>query len=231
MLFIESLINKMRSKVALTGESRALLLFQISPRLAHSVTIRRPKLCYGEVSASEHVRKSAMSDTILVAYATRAGSTAGVAEAIGAALAERGAQVEVRSMQEVSDLSPYRAVVAGSAIQDRQWLPEAMQWLRQHQAELARRPFASFMVCMTMSMKNPQYREGVKDWLAPVRALARPLSEGYFAGALDLAKVPSRRKRLMFRLSILLGVWSEGDHRDWAAIRAWANDLAAKLRA
>jgi len=170
-----------------------------------------------------------MPDPILVTYATRAGSTAGVAEAIGAALAERGAQVEVRPMQQVSDLSPYAAVVAGSAIQNRQWLPEAARWLREHQAELAGQPFASFSVCMTMSMKNPQHRAGVKDWLAPVRALVRPVSEGYFAGALDLAKVPSRRKRLMFRISILFGVWSAGDHRDWAAIRAWADDLALRL--
>lgn len=170
-----------------------------------------------------------MSDKILVAYASRAGSTAGVAEAIGKTLAESGAQVEVRPMTEVADLTPYRAVVAGSAIQDRQWLPEAMQFMRTHRATLSQKPFAAFLVCMTMSMKNPQYREGVKAWLDPVRALVKPVSEGFFAGALDLRKVPSRRKRLMFRLSILFGVWSEGDHRDWDAIRAWANGLAGKL--
>jgi hypothetical protein len=69
----------------------------------------------------------------------------------------------------------------------------------------------------------------VADWLAPVRALVRPLSEGLFAGALDISNVPSFRDRLKFRLSVALGVWSEGDHRDWNVIRAWASDLAAKL--
>lgn len=172
-----------------------------------------------------------MSNKILVTYASRTGSTAGVAEAIGAALAAHGAEVDVRPMEEVSDLSPYRAVVAGSAIRDRQWLPEAMAWVQAHRAELARKPFATFLVCMTMSVKKESYRQGVREWMAPVRALVRPASEGFFAGILDLAKVPTWRQRLGFRISILLGIWSEGDHRDWAAIRAWADELPAKLLA
>ena len=58
-----------------------------------------------------------MPDKILVVYASRAGSTAGVAEAIGKTLAESGVQVDVLPMKDVTDLAPYRAVVAGSAIQ------------------------------------------------------------------------------------------------------------------
>jgi menaquinone-dependent protoporphyrinogen oxidase len=170
-----------------------------------------------------------MTNKILVAYASRTGSTVGVAEAIGKTLAESGAQVEVRPMNEITDLAPYRAVVAGSAIQEASWLPEAMQFVRTHRAALSQKPFAAFLVCMTMAMKNEQYRAGVKDWLGPVRAMVRPVSEGYFAGRLDISKVPGLRKKLMFRISVASGVWSEGDHRDWDAIRAWATDLAVKL--
>lgn len=87
---------------------------------------------------------------ILVAHASRTGSTAGVAEVIGQILAEDGRSVEVRRMQDVKDLTPYQAVVAGSAIQKGRWLPEAMQFIRTHQAALARKPFAVFLVCMTL---------------------------------------------------------------------------------
>jgi len=115
-----------------------------------------------------------MSNKILVAYASRAGSTAGVAEAIGATLAESGAQVEVRLMNDVKDLAPYRAVVAGSAIHGGKWLPEAMQFMRTHRAAFAQKPFAAFLVCMTLAMSNDKYREHVAGFLQPVRTLVRP---------------------------------------------------------
>jgi menaquinone-dependent protoporphyrinogen oxidase len=117
-------------------------------------------------------------------------------------------------------------VVAGSAIQNKQWLPEAMQFMQNHQAALAQKPLAVFLVCMTLAMKNAeQYRGFVKDFLQPVRALVKPVSEGLFAGALDIGKVPSASVRFKFRLSVIFGVWSEGDHRDWNAIRSWADSI------
>lgn len=171
-----------------------------------------------------------MPDKILVTYATCTGYTAGVAEAIGKTLAEGGAQVDVLPMQQVRDLQPYRAVVAGSAIQNREWLPEAVQFVQTHRAELARQPFAAFLVCMTLAMRDGEkHRPFVAEFLAPVRALVRPVSEGLFAGGLDLKRVLDRRHRLMFRVSVLFGFWSEGDHRDWNAIRAWAESLRAQL--
>ncbi len=173
-----------------------------------------------------------MSDKILVTYASRSGSTAGVAEAIGQSLAESGAQVEVRRMQDVTDLSAYQAVVAGSAIQGGKWLPEAMQFMETHRAALARKPFAAFVVCMTLAMPGGEkYRQHVAEFLEPVRRLARPVSEGLFAGALDIRKIPSFSDRLKFRLSVLFGVWTQGDHRDWGAIHAWAGQLRPLLRA
>jgi menaquinone-dependent protoporphyrinogen oxidase len=171
-----------------------------------------------------------MSEKILVTYASRTGSTAGVAEAIGKTLAEQGAQVDVLPMQEVKDLAPYRAVVAGSAIRGAKWLPEAMQFVQAHRAELASKPFAAFLVCMTLAMANgDEYRQHVADMLQPVRALVMPVSEGLFTGILDLSKVPSLGARIKFRLSIAMRVWTEGDHRDWDAIRAWAESLGPRL--
>jgi menaquinone-dependent protoporphyrinogen oxidase len=170
-----------------------------------------------------------MSNTILIAYASRAGSTAGVAEAIGKTLAESGPQIEVRPMQDVTNLTPYRAVIAGSAIQKGQWLPEAMDFMRTNRAALAHKPFAAFLVCMTLAMPNQKYHNVVADWLKPVSDLVQPKSEGFFAGALDISTVPAWLDRLKFRLSVAFGVWSEGDHRDWNAIREWAVSLRPLL--
>jgi menaquinone-dependent protoporphyrinogen oxidase len=167
-----------------------------------------------------------MGNKILVTYASRFGSTAGVAEAIGKTLTESGAQVDVLPMREVKDLSRYQAVVAGSAISTGTWLPEAMQFVQTHREELNQKPFATFLVCMTLAMRNAnQYRGHVADWLAPIRSLVRPVSEGLFAGRLDIGKIPSFSDRLKFRLSVLFGVWKEGDHRDWNAICTWTENL------
>lgn len=172
-----------------------------------------------------------MTQKILVAYSSRTGWTVGVAEAIGKTLAENGLQVDVLPMREVKDLSAYRAVVAGSGINAGVWHPDALQFLRTHQSELQKKPFAAFLVCMTLAMRNAaQYRGHVATWLDPVRALVRPVSEGLFAGGLDISKVPSFGERLKFRLSVLFGAWQEGDHRDWAAIRAWAQSLKPLLK-
>jgi menaquinone-dependent protoporphyrinogen oxidase len=169
---------------------------------------------------------------ILVTYASRTGSTVGVADAIAKTLIENGADVELLPVENVRDITPYAAVVAGSAIQNRQWLPEAMEFLQTHRAELRQRPLATFTVCMTLAMRNGEkYRPAVYDWLAPVRGVVRPLSEGLFAGVLDISKIPSFGDRLKFRLSVLFGVWSEGDHRDWKAIRAWAEELHPQIQA
>lgn len=171
-----------------------------------------------------------MPHKILVTYTSRTGWTVGVAEAIGKTLAETGAQVDVLSMQAVNDLSAYDAVVAGSGINGRAWRPEAVEWVREHQSELKRKPFAAFLVCMTLAMKNgEQYRGQVERWLDPVCALVSPVSKGSFAGGLDVHKVPTWRESLGFRLSVLFGVWKEGDHRDWNAIRKWATELKPHL--
>jgi menaquinone-dependent protoporphyrinogen oxidase len=82
---------------------------------------------------------------------------------------------------------------------------------------------------MTLAMKQGAYCDQAAVWMNPVRSLIRPVREGLFAGTLDIAKIPSLSDRIKFRISVGLGVWSEGDHRDWNAIRAWAQSLQPLL--
>ena len=171
-----------------------------------------------------------MATKTLVTYASCTGFTVGVAETIGRVLAESGMDVQVIPMRDVVDSSQYDAIIAGSAIQSSRWLPEAMEFIQSNQEILQERPCSVFLVCMTLAMKNGEkYRPFVSDFLNPVRSIIDPISEGLFAGGLDTSKVPSFWDRFKFRISVLLGVWKEGDHRDWEAIETWGSSLVPLL--
>lgn len=167
---------------------------------------------------------------VLVTYASVTGSTKGVSEAIGKTLTDLGANVDVISMKDVKDISKYKAVIAGSAIQAGKWLPEAMDFIQTHKKDLNQKPFAAFLVCMTLAMKKGnQYRDTISGWLSPVRDIVTPVSEGLFSGVLDIKKIPSFADRIKFRISVLAGVWKEGDNRNWEEIRTWSANLKSCL--
>ena len=73
-----------------------------------------------------------MTQKILVTYASRTGSTSEVAETARNILTDKGAEVDLLPVQSVHTLDPYLAVVVGSAIQNRQWLPEALDFIHKH---------------------------------------------------------------------------------------------------
>jgi menaquinone-dependent protoporphyrinogen oxidase len=170
-----------------------------------------------------------MTEKILVTYASRTGATAGVAEAITQTLTKGGAAVDVLPMSDVKDLKEYSAVVAGSAIQGGQWLPEAMKFIQSNKATLSQKPFAAFLVCMTLAMSKGNYRDHVATWMAPVREIVRPVSEGLFAGSMEINKMKSFGDRIKFKMSVAMGVWAEGDHRNWDAIHQWAESIRPKM--
>ena len=173
-----------------------------------------------------------MNNKVLVTYASRAGSTVGIAQAIGKTLADGGLSVDGRPMQDVQDISMYSAVIAGSAIRMDQWLPEAKEFVRRFQAELMQKQFAAFVVCLAMATQHEKRREKAKvtaaGYLNPIRELAPTVSEGLFAGVLDLSKLPLRY-RIPFGLLTLVGLFKEGDYRDWNAIEAWSQSLIPQL--
>lgn len=173
---------------------------------------------------------SRKKNNILVAYASRAGSTAEVAQAIGRTLIEQGMEADIVPVEQVTNLTPYQAVVVGSAIRAAHWLPEAMKFMQGYRVELARKPFAMFTVCITLAMSNSeQYRAAVREWTAPVRALVTPCREGLFAGMLDFKKLPLNFETLRLRATVAMGIFPKDDRRDWNAIRSWAESLKPML--
>ena len=165
-----------------------------------------------------------MNDRILVAYATRAGSTAEVAQTIAKALGASGAAVDVCPVKQVGDLGSYRAVVLGSPIRMGRWLPEAFAFLKAHQAELSRIPVAYFVTCVTLTSNTVENRRTVDAYLDPVRAILRPVSVGLFAGAIDGSKLS-----LVDRLMVKATKTPEGDFRKWDEIHLWGESLQGIL--
>jgi menaquinone-dependent protoporphyrinogen oxidase len=181
---------------------------------------------------NETIGEKMTARRVLVAYASRGGSTGGVAEAIGKTLAETGFEVHVGRMTAGTDLGPYDAVVLGSAIRGKAWLPEAMEFVRAHQDALRTKPVAAFLVCITLAMPiAAHYKESVRDFMKDVRPLITPRTEAYFAGALDYSKVPLVPEGLQLRVLSAASKTPPGDYRDWDAIRAWAAQLPGVLGA
>ena len=79
-----------------------------------------------------------MSERVLVAYGSKYGSTAEIAQAIGTTLRVAGLEVDVKRAHEVRSLEPYRAVVLGSAVYMARWRRDAIRLLRRR-SELGER--------------------------------------------------------------------------------------------
>lgn len=191
---------------------------------------------------------------VLVAYATMAGSTAEVAQAVGEELGRRGVTVEVRPIEQVNDLHGYTAVVVGGPM-ILGWHRGALQFLRKHRERLKHIPLAVFVTAMSLTQTGEHSVDGVPvvlddqlpkpaqtpgrlsfreryarlaNYCRPiVRAArpARPVSIGVFAGRLEYGRL--RWWAVLFAMVIIQA--AAGDRRNWEAIHAWAASLPAAL--
>ena len=169
--------------------------------------------------------------TVLVAVASRHGSTREIADEIGEtlrqALASLGedARVDVLFAENVYDVSGYDAFVLGSAVYSGRWLDAARRLVAAHQVELASRPVWLF----SSGPARPRPDQGLDADGFDSSAVAR-LSGAHqhrlFAGKLD-------RARLSFAERTVAGLYGfrDGDYRDWEGIRDWALAIASTLQA
>lgn len=167
-----------------------------------------------------------MAGRILVAYATKRGSTAAVAEAVVRKLNEAGFEAGAAAFPAVDSLEGYDGVVLGAPLYMGTPLDLAA-FVARHRDALKRVPVAAFATGLTPAAPAPkpgqveQARKALIDALSPVRPIAATL----FAGALDPAKM-GLAERAVTRL---LRAPSR-DFRDWNAIGAWARTLVPLLR-
>jgi menaquinone-dependent protoporphyrinogen oxidase len=192
---------------------------------------------------------------ILVAYATMAGSTAEVAQAVAEEIARPDVQVDLLPLSEVKSLDPYDGVVLGAPM-IMGWHRAALRFLRSNRAALQRIPLAVFVVCMSLTQTGeisvggvPVYLDDqlpkppetagrlrfkeryarLANYIRPILKAsgpAKPASIGVFGGRLDYGRL----KVWAVLFAMLLIQAPAGDRRNWTAIRSWAAGLPAALR-
>ena len=192
---------------------------------------------------------------ILVAYATMAGSTAEVAQAVGEEIAKSGYQVDILPLHEVKDLKAYDGVVVGGPM-IMGWHRAASGFLKKHRDAFQRIPLAVFVMAMSLTRtgetsvggvpvtvdeklpKPPEkevslsFRERyarLSNYLQPILAAtrpAKPVSIGVFGGRLEYGRL--KWWAVLFAMLIIQA--TAGERRNWPAIRSWAAELPAAFR-
>jgi len=166
-----------------------------------------------------------MPESILLAYASRYGSTQEIAEAVTATLKEKGYSVDLKPAREVRSLDQYNAVILGAPLYMFRWHKDAKRFLKRHRKVITQRPVAVFAL-------GP-FDDVEKDWQDVQSQIDKELAKfpwfvpkavEVMGGAFDPQKL-----RFPFRFIPALKYMPAKDIRDWDKIRAWAEDLPSLL--
>ena len=160
-----------------------------------------------------------MAGQVLVAYASKYGGTAEIAEALAAAMRDAGVDAEARRAAEVTDLAGYTAAVVGSGVYAGRWAGDARKFVRKNRRALEAMP--TWLFCSGPTGGTPETDEaagpGVMDRsMNKIDVGAR----GYatFAGRVgDGMGGPFER------------FVPKGDWRDFDQIAAWGRQIAGEL--
>jgi menaquinone-dependent protoporphyrinogen oxidase len=204
-----------RDLLALSGRLAAAMSLGVAgTELCHAAQIAFPE---GSCGGAGGTGKKA-----LIVYASKYGSTGGVADAIGKELCGKDLAADVRLIRNAGDLSSYQAVVIGSPIYRGKWLPEAVDFLKKNRDALSQVPVAYFLVCMALAKPTEKTQAEVLSYMDPILKAVpeiKPVAIGTFAGALHYDNLSGLNKAILKSKGT-----PEGDFRDWDAIRAWARE-------
>jgi menaquinone-dependent protoporphyrinogen oxidase len=160
---------------------------------------------------------------LLVAYASKHGSTAEIAGAIGKTLEAQGPEVDVLDVGDVNNLMDYDAVVLGSAVYSQQWMAAATQFLTMRKDILATKPVWLFSSGPTGHGEAVDLLGGFTfpEKLKPIVEVIKPQDIVVFHGHLDLTRLT------LAELMIVKGYGGPlGDYRQWDTIQRWALNIA-----
>jgi menaquinone-dependent protoporphyrinogen oxidase len=158
---------------------------------------------------------------VLVAYASRAGGTRGIARVIASQLERGGALVELAPIEQVGDPSAYDAVVLGSAVYFGSWEPVALRYVETHAAGLRGRPLWLF----SSGPLDPAKAAAPIDAPRGIDELARTLGarEHRIFGGMLTTTNPG------IVAGYLAAKGLTGDYRDLAAVRDWGAHIAERV--
>jgi len=176
---------------------------------------------------------------VLVAYASKTGSTKRIAEFIGEKLRQEGLQADVQDVDSIRNAADYDAFVIGSAVYMFHWMKEAKRFVSKNRAILASHPVWMFSSGpVGTDPKNAKGQDlldasvsGPKE-LEELRALAKPHDHRIFFGALDGARLTGMTGlayKMARRSKAAREAMPEGDFRNWKEIEAWTSGIAAEL--
>jgi menaquinone-dependent protoporphyrinogen oxidase len=164
---------------------------------------------------------------VLVVVASRHGSTAEIAERLARSLAEcpagrtTGLSAVAFPAQQRPDPAPFEAVLLGSAVYAGNWLDSAREYAASYAGLLRDRPvwlFSSGPIGEAPFPPDEPYDA------APVAAITQARGHRVFPGRLDVARLGFGERAMVTAMRAPVG-----DFRDWAAIDAWAADIAATI--
>jgi menaquinone-dependent protoporphyrinogen oxidase len=171
---------------------------------------------------------------VLIVYASRYGSTRGIAERIATTLEKHGLETTIQSVKEAGDPARYDAVVTGSAAYYFHWMKKASEYVRRHRSALGQRPLWLFSSGPLGTKLTDDQGRDVRETTIPKEIaefdeIIHPREHRVFFGALR-GKNLGLFHRIIFNMPAARDAMPDGDFRDWADIDAWAAKIADELQ-